>query len=228
LNATISVIIPARNAGRTIRETLASVGRQTRKPNEVILVDDGSTDDTVEAAVGALPEIRVLGQPPSGVSRARNRGAEVASGVFVAFLDADDLWEPTKLEKQLEQASVADAPHVILCKMRNFLSPELVGGQGGSGGDGEIRTGYHAGCVFLARTDFLETGGFREDREFYETVEWFERARKRGYREKVVDEVLMLRRIHARNTMVLRRDEARAACLRMISERLKGDRHRCP
>ena len=180
MNATISVVIPARNAGRTIGETLESVRLQTHKPDEVVLVDDGSLDDTVAVAFRAFPGIRILRQPPAGVSRARNRGAEAATGAFIAFLDADDLWESAKLERQLERAAGDDAPHIVLCKMQNFLSPELAGKQGVSEGDLEVRTGYSAGCVFMARTDFLETGGFPEDREFYETVEWFERARARG------------------------------------------------
>jgi glycosyltransferase involved in cell wall biosynthesis len=224
LNATISVVIPARNAGRTIGETLESVRLQTHKPDEVVLVDDGSLDDTVAVAFRAFPGIRILRQPPAGVSRARNRGAEAATGAFIAFLDADDLWEPAKLERQLERAAGDDAPHIVLCKMQNFLSPELAGKQGVSEGDLEVRTGYSAGCVFMARTDFLETGGFPEDREFYETVEWFERARARGYREAIVDEVLMLRRIHAGNTMLRRSTDARAAYMRLIAERLKARR----
>ncbi|NLT32445.1 MAG: glycosyltransferase family 2 protein [Acidobacteria bacterium] len=224
MNATISVVIPARNAGRTIGETLESVRLQTHKPDEVVLVDDGSLDDTVAVAFRAFPGIRILRQPPAGVSRARNRGAEAATGAFIAFLDADDLWEPAKLERQLERAAGDDAPHIVLCKMQNFLSPELAGKQGVSEGDLEVRTGYSAGCVFMARTDFLETGGFPEDREFYETVEWFERARARGYREAIVDEVLMLRRIHAGNTMLRRSTDARAAYMRLIAERLKARR----
>ncbi|MDI9613601.1 MAG: glycosyltransferase family A protein [Acidobacteriota bacterium] len=224
MNATISVVIPARNAGRTIGETLESVRLQTHKPDEVVLVDDGSLDDTVAVAFRAFPGIRILRQPPAGVSRARNRGAEAATGAFIAFLDADDLWESAKLERQLERAAGDDAPHIVLCKMQNFLSPELAGKQGVSEGDLEVRTGYSAGCVFMARTDFLETGGFPEDREFYETVEWFERARARGYREAIVDEVLMLRRIHAGNTMLRRSTDARAAYMRLIAERLKARR----
>lgn len=224
MNATISVVIPARNAGRTIGETLESVRLQTHKPDEVVLVDDGSLDDTVAVAFRAFPGIRILRQPPAGVSRARNRGAEAATGAFIAFLDADDLWEPAKLERQLERAAGDDAPHIVLCKMQNFLSPELAGKQGVSEGDLEVRTGYSAGCVFMARTGFLETGGFPEDREFYETVEWFERARARGYREAIVDEVLMLRRIHAGNTMLRRSTDARAAYMRLIAERLKARR----
>lgn len=224
MNATISVVIPARNAALTIGETLESVRLQTHKPDEVVLVDDGSLDDTVAVAFRAFPGIRILRQPPAGVSRARNRGAEAATGAFIAFLDADDLWEPAKLERQLERAAGDDAPHIVLCKMQNFLSPELAGKQGVSEGDLEVRTGYSAGCVFMARTDFLETGGFPEDREFYETVEWFERARARGCREAIVDEVLMLRRIHAGNTMLRRSTDARAAYMRLIAERLKARR----
>lgn len=67
MNATISVVIPARNAGRTIGETLESVRLQTHKPDEVVLVDDGSLDDTVAVAFRAFPGIRILRQPPAGV-----------------------------------------------------------------------------------------------------------------------------------------------------------------
>jgi glycosyltransferase involved in cell wall biosynthesis len=95
---TISVIIPAYNAARFLPRCLNSVFAQTLKPAEVIVVDDGSTDDT--AAVAAALGARVISQANGGISAARNTGIRNASGDWLAFLDADDLWAPEKLERQ--------------------------------------------------------------------------------------------------------------------------------
>ncbi|RYE37796.1 MAG: glycosyltransferase family 2 protein, partial [Hyphomicrobiales bacterium] len=100
--ASISVIIPAYNASRTLAETLDSVARQTRTPFEVVVVDDGSSDDTVEVArrfTDILPRLQVISVPNGGVSRARNIAIAASSGDIIAPLDADDLWHPTYLER---------------------------------------------------------------------------------------------------------------------------------
>jgi glycosyltransferase involved in cell wall biosynthesis len=98
----VSVIIPAYNAERTLEATLLSVLGQTIGEIEVIVVDDGSTDGTSERArsVGD-PRLRVLRQPNAGHARARNTGIADAHGTYVAVVDADDLWLPKKLERQL-------------------------------------------------------------------------------------------------------------------------------
>ena len=94
----ISVVIPCHNNGAHLAETLASVRAQTRKPAEVLVVDDASTDDSAKVAAG-FEEVRVLGlERNSGVSVARNTGLFGARGQMVAWLDADDIWEPNHLE----------------------------------------------------------------------------------------------------------------------------------
>ncbi len=99
---TISVIIPAYNAERTILETIASVQQQTFSDLELIVVDDGSTDRTLELLYTVTDErLRIFSYQNGGVSVARNRGISHATGEFIAFLDADDLWTPDKLEAQL-------------------------------------------------------------------------------------------------------------------------------
>ncbi|HSE53159.1 MAG TPA: glycosyltransferase family A protein [Gemmatimonadales bacterium] len=93
----ISVVIPCHNNGAHVAETLTSVRAQTRKPLEVIVVDDASTDDSA-AVVAGFQEVRFLGLPRnSGVSLARNTGLFAARGEMVAWLDADDIWEPDHL-----------------------------------------------------------------------------------------------------------------------------------
>ncbi len=98
----VSVIIPAYNAEETVTETIGSVLRQTFRDFELIVVDDGSTDGTVER-VRRIHDarLRVVSFPNGGLPVSRNRGLEAAGGELVSFIDADDLWTPDKLEAQV-------------------------------------------------------------------------------------------------------------------------------
>jgi len=100
----VTVVIPAWNMARYIARSIASALAQTWPALDVLVVDDGSTDETrtiAEAIAARDPRVTVLSFPNGGVARARNRGTQAARGTWVAFLDADDLWHPTKIEKQL-------------------------------------------------------------------------------------------------------------------------------
>jgi glycosyltransferase involved in cell wall biosynthesis len=100
---TFSVIIPVFNGGKYLARAIASVLAQTLPDFELILVDDGSTDDAVERAASFKDSrLTILSQPNSGAPTALNRGISVARGEYVAFLDADDLWRPDKLQIQSE------------------------------------------------------------------------------------------------------------------------------
>ncbi|MBD2425194.1 glycosyltransferase [Phormidium sp. FACHB-1136] len=99
--AIISVIIPAYNAEKTIKETLESALNQSFRDLEVIVIDDGSTDKTAEIVSGLEDNrIRFFSYPNSGAQISRNRGIEKSTGDYLSFLDADDLWTPDKLEAQ--------------------------------------------------------------------------------------------------------------------------------
>ena len=99
--ATISVIIPTFNSGSLVVDAIRSAISQTLTPTEVIVVDDGSTDDTQDRLRELADHIIALRQNNSGVAAARNAGVSRATGEFVAFLDADDIWHPRKLELQI-------------------------------------------------------------------------------------------------------------------------------
>lgn len=96
----VCVVIPAYNAERVLRRSIEGVLNQTVSPAAIIVVDDGSVDDTSRIAHGYGPAVTCIRQDNAGVSRARNRGITSASAEWVAFLDADDEWLPHKLEDQ--------------------------------------------------------------------------------------------------------------------------------
>lgn len=106
----VSVVIPVYNAEKCISDTIASIRSQSYKDWEVIMVDDGSTDKSLEIMRALECEnIKVLSNGGGSAALARNKGVEAATGRYIAFLDADDLWAPKKLEKQIEFMSKYDA-----------------------------------------------------------------------------------------------------------------------
>lgn len=98
---TVSVIIPAYNHAEFLREAVDSALQQTVPPAQVIVVDDGSTDETPRILAAYGGRIRAIRQPNQGAGAARNAGLAEATGDYVAFLDSDDVWHPRKLERQL-------------------------------------------------------------------------------------------------------------------------------
>jgi glycosyltransferase involved in cell wall biosynthesis len=98
----ISAVIPTHNRRERTVEAVESVLSQTLRPDEVIVVDDGSTDDTPSAVARFGDALTLIRQEHSGVSAARNRGIGASSGDWLAFLDSDDLWEPGKLQAQMK------------------------------------------------------------------------------------------------------------------------------
>ena len=98
----ISVIVPNYNYGRFLATTLNSIRAQTLKPREIIVVDDGSNDMSVNLVRDQFPEIKLVAQENKGVNAARNHGIKLAKGKFIALCDSDDLWLPEKLEKQIQ------------------------------------------------------------------------------------------------------------------------------
>jgi glycosyltransferase involved in cell wall biosynthesis len=110
----VSVIIPTYNRGWIIKEAIESVLAQDFTDFELIVVDDGSTDDTFEILGGFGDALKVLRQSNRGVSAARNRGIETSAGRWIAFLDSDDLWLPQKLSRQVEFFNTH--PDALICQ----------------------------------------------------------------------------------------------------------------
>jgi glycosyltransferase involved in cell wall biosynthesis len=109
----VSAIIPTYNRRPLLERALESIFRQSRRPDEVLVIDDGSTDDTPDRIPKRFPDVRFIRQEQRGVSAARNRGLCAARGKWLAFLDSDDEWLPEKLGRQLE--ALRAEPEHSLC-----------------------------------------------------------------------------------------------------------------
>jgi glycosyltransferase involved in cell wall biosynthesis len=190
----VSVVIPVRNGAAFVGEALQSVLEQTCVPQEVIVVDDGSTDATA-AEVARFPEALLLSQPPCGAGAARNAGARRVSMPYLGFLDADDLWAPTKTELQL--AFLAEHPEldIVSGRMVNFAR----------GPDGAI-TPLSAPAaanllpLMLIRSQaFWRVGPLSTQLPVGETIDWWARAMDLGVPAGAIPSVVLMRRVHGGN-----------------------------
>lgn len=191
----VSVIIPTYNRAHCVGEAIESVLNQTFRDFEVIVVDDGSTDNTPEVLAAFGNRIRVIGQENSGVSAARNAGIKAARGNWVAFLDSDDIWEPDKLSVQMRD--VAAHPQVI-AHVVDAIFIDIPGGDvslfelRGLREEFQnrplrprplcdvLRTQFFTQC-WLVRKDVLEKfGGFDVDLSIYEDLNLMARVAMEG------------------------------------------------
>jgi glycosyltransferase involved in cell wall biosynthesis len=178
---TISVVIPAYNAARFLPRCLESVFAQTLKPDEIIVVDDGSTDNT--AALAAELGAKVITCRNSGISAARNTGIRNASSDWIAFLDVDDVWEPDKLERQV--ACIQSDTVLVYTGIRCF---DDYGGRGVKSAidpDSARKMLRYLNpitpsTVIARREIFMRNGGFREDIRACEDWEMWVRMQKLG------------------------------------------------
>jgi glycosyltransferase involved in cell wall biosynthesis len=186
----ISVVIPAYNAARFLPRCLQSVFAQTLKPDEVIVVDDGSTDNT--AAVAAELGARVISHKNSGVAATRNAGIRSASGEWIALLDADDMWAPEKLERQA--ASIQPDTVLVYTGIRIFDDDGVRSGQPAidpvsARGELRYRNPIANSSVLVRREAVMQSEGFRDGISGCEDWEMWFRLMRLGQFEAIPDEL---------------------------------------
>ena len=198
----IDVVVPAFNAARYLDEALASVLSQDHAANRIIVVDDGSTDGTAEAAARFGAPVEITRRDNGGAGAARNTGIVRSTAAFVAFLDADDRWIARKLTLQMAALNADPAIDLVLCLVRAFASPELPEAERAALEAQQPRPfeGWVAGSMLIRRASFDRVGPFAEDLGVAEGVDWFNRARRAGLSHRVIPEVLLERRLHRHNT----------------------------
>ncbi len=217
----MSVVMIAYNAERFVGEAVGSVFAQTVLPSEVVVIDDGSTDATA-AIAAADPRVTVLRRPHEGISASRNAGIAACRCQHLAFLDADDVWLPRKLELQLA-ALDEHGSDAAFCRADEFWDADVpIEGSG-------VRTpqvGVDAplmSALLIRRSTAHEIGPFA-GASFGDWINWWSRARAQGVTEVVVPEVLLRRRLHGSNNSHRKADEAGPVLLQTVREHLRVTR----
>lgn len=197
----ISCILPVYNGARYLAEAIESVLTQDPAPVELIVVDDGSTDDSGAIAERYAPWARVIRQENAGPAAARNRALSLVSGEFIAFQDADDIWVPGKLAIQLRR--FAERPELSLCfgHLQNFWEPGLqeFAERVRDHMIARPMVGHGPPVLLARRSAFDIVGPYDESLRLGEDTDWFVRARERGLHWEVLPDVLLHRRRHGRN-----------------------------
>lgn len=165
-----SVIIPTFNRADFLRQTLESVWRQNFTDYEVIVVDDGSTDDTATWLSEFAAKVKLITQQNAGPGAARNKGAENACGEYLAFLDSDDLWFPWTLDTVAKLIDQHDHPALISAGMLSFADPQELESVKNTTTVADVFADYlqssdhhyffGAGMTFVRRDKFFEVGEF--------------------------------------------------------------------
>ncbi len=182
----VSCIIPAYNAERFVGPAIESVLAQTTPPAEILVVDDGSTDGTAAVAQTYGDAVQLIQQPNLGTSAARDAGIRAAKHELLAFLDADDLFTPEKIERQREHLLADEALEVSICHSENFWDEQVPAAQR-RGVDlspaarlGQIPTWLIWRSAF-DRYGFT-SGITSETEHFSEGASWYNRAKAKGLR----------------------------------------------
>ena len=198
MSSTISIIIPAYNAESTLGETLDSVAGQTLHSGvEVIVVDDGSADGTAALAEGHRVAPRVIRVENGGAPRAMNIGLKAAQGDYLCFLDADDIWTPEKLERQLAVLERRPELGFVLGYSEAFECPSMPAEAFRS-----IRyvkgavPGFLGGTIMARRENFMDRPGlYEESLKTGYFIDWFQRATSAGIRHEMLELIVHRRRI---------------------------------
>jgi glycosyltransferase involved in cell wall biosynthesis len=196
----VTVIMPAYNGARYLAAAISSVLAQTYRPIEVIVVDDGSTDSTAQAAHRFAADVRYAYQDHRGVSAALNRGVELAQGSCLAFLDADDLWIKHKLLWQMAALQAHPEAEMVFGYLQPFQSADPEHGDADEiirAGDSMV--GYSKGTMLIRREALERVGLFETKWRVGEFMDWYARAVEKGLTSIMVPEIVLLRRVHDDN-----------------------------
>jgi glycosyltransferase involved in cell wall biosynthesis len=190
----ISVIIPAFNAAATLAEALSSVLNQTRPPDEIIVINDGSTDATAEIA-RATPGVLLLQQVNSGVASAMNLGLMSTQCDLVAFLDADDMWMPGCLEIHKRNLFGSQSFSASVGCFVEFVCPSASPIEAARYRPRPTQPGWFAGATVQPRANFTHVGSFNSSLRAGAWIDWVDRARRAGVSFNVLDELVLRRRL---------------------------------
>ncbi len=206
VNNLVSIIIPVYNGERFLTDAIQSVLVQTYRPMEIIVVDDGSTDKSAMIAK-SFPKVHYTYQLHQGLASALNHGVKIASGAFLSFLDADDMWIGEKLSAQMSIMDQNPEIDIVFGHHCRFYSSET-----GRLAEEKINPmdkplpGYFKGTALIRRESFWRVGLFDTSLKLGDFIDWFSRANEQSLKIIMLPQVVLIRRVHRDNTSFRRKD----------------------
>ncbi|MCW5983230.1 MAG: glycosyltransferase family 2 protein [Bryobacteraceae bacterium] len=185
----VSAITVVKDGERLLADAIRSILAQTLPPAEILVVDGQSVDHTARVA-RSFPEVRYLLQPGQGLAAARNLGIQESQGDLIAFLDHDDLWDPRKLELQVQTMRLNPSLGYTTTWMKLLPKPRE--------GDA-VRDGCTPSALVARRELFSRIGSFDPQYAIGCDADWFTRARDHHVPTAVVPRILLYKRLHDAN-----------------------------
>jgi len=216
----ISVLIPVFNCEKFVGQAIESVFDQTRKVDEIIVVNDGSTDSTRSVLERFAPDVRIIDLPHAGPARATNAGLAAATGDILCFLDADDLWTKDKTERQLKLLLSELSLDAVFGFVRQFQGNDLIPMNAILQQASAPQPGISKITMMIRRPAFDRIGQFASALQTADFSEWYMRATEAGIRSRTLDAVVAFRRLHNSNTGRTRRNEQVKENLQSLREHL--------
>ncbi|WP_428662560.1 glycosyltransferase family 2 protein [Runella sp.] len=193
----ISIIIPVYNAEKYVHEALQSVINQSIPAAEIIVINDGSTDRTLEIIKNHEADIYFRNNKNQGLSATLNEGIQCSTQPYIAFLDADDVWAPHKLETQWQHFQQTPDIEISFGLVEQFISPELPEEiKAGIYCPSQSMRGFMKGTMLVRRTVFETAGLFDQSAILGDFIDWFARAQEKKILFECLNEVLLYRRLH--------------------------------
>jgi glycosyltransferase involved in cell wall biosynthesis len=199
----ITTIVICRNSKSHLKACLASIFNQTLKTNELIVVDGNSTDGSIEFLM-QQNQIQCVQQEGVGIANARNFGLEKATGDFIAFLDADDIWNPESLEVRM--ATLINNPTLLACGGHLVKTNELQ----------QAVPAFTPGGFVFRKEVFSVFGNFNEKWKYASDHEWFKRVLQGGLVYAMLPQVILTKKIHTSNTSILHKEKYRDEMMQIL------------
>ncbi len=214
MNPAVSVVIPTYNRAALLADAVTSILRGTHTPLEILVVDDGSTDETRAMARVFGDTVRYFFQANRGPASARNVGIQNAHGAMLAFLDADDIWVPDALNLRVARMLEASAPPVQV--VSGLTQRVTLAGHEPIGSPWAARL---FGSALIQRAVFDQIGLLDESLQYGEDIDWFLRMQENNVPFVFLDQVTLLYRIHT-NSLMSDTQRAKLYTLQVIKKSL--------
>jgi glycosyltransferase involved in cell wall biosynthesis len=223
----VSAIIPVRNGANYLAEAIVSCLQQTAPAGEIIVVDDGSTDDTAKIAESFGDQVICLHQTWSGAAAALNAGIRRSRGEYLAFLDHDDLWDREKTARQIARMQARGELEAVFGQVEQFISPELT-----SALEGRVQIptapqpGISVSAMLIRRTAWERIGPFAGGKDALAFPAWYPRATEMKLVIEVLPDVVFKRRIHTSNYSRTQRDQLHDQLLNLMRRKIDRTRRK--